>query len=209
MSKIYESKTSSDEPTNENDLIYRFFELHANQRMTLFKYFITIITALLLSYFYIFFEIISKANSFTHFNYIIFIFNGMFIYFISNAFNKLDKRNEELINKAKDQSKILMELSDCKNQITTHSTILTWIFRVSLFLGCFLTAAAIFKYVYDICPKTPPTVAESIEGPVSKMTSSKGNKGTENINTTPSALMQINPALPNKRQFKNNTIPEQ
>jgi hypothetical protein len=140
-----------DDETNAFDkdrIKWEFFKLHANQRLTFFRYFIGLLVALFVAYFYVYDHI--KCGQGTLFMYWCLILTGLGISILSAMFYFLDSRNVELIDKVKDSVPIINELSFNNEHIAyKHKQIFGIFFFMAFVLGLILFFLGGYKLGLD------------------------------------------------------------
>jgi hypothetical protein len=128
---------------------WEFFKLHANQRVTFFRFFIGLVVALFIAYFYIL-DHLQDCHG-TRFLHICLLFTGIGISAISYMFYSLDLRNFELISNAKNALPEILDLSKNDARLyNTHRQIFKCAFYVTICLGILLFSLGCFKYGYDL-----------------------------------------------------------
>jgi hypothetical protein len=143
------SDQDEDNDFAKNRIKWEFFKLHANQRLTFFRFYIGLVVALFVAYFYIL-DHMNNCHG-THFLHFCLLCAGAGICSISWMFNSLDLRNVELIENVKNVLPEIKGLSknDPKNA-RGHRMIFKVAFMVIFFVGVFLIGLSFFKYGYDI-----------------------------------------------------------
>lgn len=140
-------------------LRWEFFKLHANQRLTFFRYYIALLVASFVAYFYIY-DHLRNCHG-TIFLYICLILSGLIISCITVLFCYIDKRNRELIENAKKSLDEIKKLSNNNPEIAIkHNKIFSFAFFVTFTIGIILSIAAGFKLGLDYGSRgiSPPEV---------------------------------------------------
>ncbi len=110
MSESYEGQQISD----QHQYLWNYFQLHASQRLTTFKFYITISTIISTGY-----VATIGASVIT----ILAILLGLILSLVSFIFWKLDSRNKQLIKNAEEALKYLESLPDFSNSIPTNKNV--------------------------------------------------------------------------------------
>lgn len=149
--------------TNQDDnnsfnikrLRWEFFKLHANQRLTFFRYYIGLLVTSFVAYFYIY-DHLRDCHG-TLFLYICLIITGIIISCITALFCYIDKRNIELIENAIKSSDEIEKLSNNNPEIAfKHKKIFRVAFFATFTSGLILSILGGYKLGLDECQCTIP-----------------------------------------------------
>lgn len=142
------SEQDDNDDFEKNRIKWEFFKLHANQRLTLFRYYIGLLLALFVAYFYVYDHL--KCCQGSLFLYICLILAGLSISIISAMFYYIDSRNVELIDNAKKALKEIDNLSNNNPRIAfQHKRIFGVVFLVTFSVGILLFFLGGFKLGLD------------------------------------------------------------
>lgn len=198
------SKHDDEDDFDKNRIKWEFFKLHANQRLTFFRYYIGFLLALFVAYFYVYDHL--KFCQGSLFLYICLILAGLSISIISAMFYFIDSRNIELIDNAKEALKEIDNLSNNNPRIAfKHKRIFVVVFLVTFSVGILLFFLGGFKLGLDLC-QCPPltsqvcssdTNKENCTDPYKKKTEASTGKKQEvesmNVKPYPGYLMEAKP----------------
>ena len=146
---------------------WEFFKLHANQRLTFFRYYIGLLVAIFVAYFYVYDHL--KDCHGTLFLYICLILAGLSISMISYLFYSIDLRNVELIENAKKALKEIEYLSNNNSKIAfKHKKIFGVVFTVTIITGILLSIIGGYKLGLDTYCNIPMATAQSPNNKVEK-----------------------------------------
>lgn len=177
-----------DEDFEKHRIKWEFFKLHANQRLTLFRFYIGVVVALFVAYFYLYDHLITCRG--THFLYICVILAGLSIALMSYLFYQIDLRNVELINNAKNTIDELKELSANEPMNSyTHKQLFRMVFFASMIVGMILIIPAGYRYYYCIkkcrsplAEECRPIIDQTKGGQIDQKTNHYGLKKTTTKN---------------------------